>query len=58
MEIRITVFDAKGNVVTDETSEAQTATTEQINEMVSLIEGGLPARTAALLVLSESQEVR
>lgn len=51
MQIEITVYDAEGNVVMSEVSEAQTATDEQINEMVALIEGGMPAHMAAALVV-------
>lgn len=50
MQIEITVYDACGSVLTHDVVEAQTATQEQIDEMVAMIDGGCPAWLAAQLV--------
>jgi hypothetical protein len=50
MDIEITIFDAAGNVVSRDVSPAQTATQEEIDEMVSLIENGCPAWLASQIV--------
>ena len=48
-EIHVTIWDDKGNVVVDETCECQTATQEEIDQMVMMIESGTPAALAAVL---------
>lgn len=50
MELRIEIFDAKGEKVTDEVIDADTATEAEVDEMVRMIEGGTPAYLAAMLV--------
>ncbi len=50
--LEITIYDADGNVVTHEEVEAQTATDEQIADMISLIEGGCPAYIASYLAMT------
>jgi hypothetical protein len=55
MDVTITIWDAAGNVVVHETAPAQTATQEEIDEMVILIESGCPAWLASQIVaLSQS----
>lgn len=50
MQLEVTVYDACGNVVTHDVHEAQTASQQQIDEMVGLIEAGCPAWLAAQVV--------
>lgn len=54
MQIEITVYDACGSVLTHDVVEAQTATQEQIDEMVAMIDGGCPAWLAAQLAGSHT----
>jgi rRNA processing protein Krr1/Pno1 len=55
LKIQITIFDKDGNVVIDEESEADTASDAEIEEMVRLIDQGLPAHIAASLVKGSVQ---
>lgn len=55
-QVTITIFDKDGKIVSSSTFEAQTATKEEIDEMVSLIEHGTPAHIAAMLVKPASAE--
>lgn len=48
--LRVTIYDAEGNIVTDEYCEAQTASQEELDEMIALIGNGAPAHLAASLV--------
>lgn len=56
MDLRITISDAAGNVVRDEIVKAAEATQQQIDEMVSMIEGGCPAWMAAAAVINGPRE--
>jgi hypothetical protein len=49
MEIEITIYDAAGNVTRHHKGMADTATDDEIAEMVSMIESGTPAYLAAIL---------
>lgn len=48
--LEITIWNANGHIVVHEFCEAQTATQEEIDTMVELIGGGIPARDAANIV--------
>lgn len=52
-EVHIQIWDANGNKVVDEVRKAQTATQEQIDEMVMMIESGTPAWVASTLAKQE-----
>ena len=47
--IEVTIFDGDGNVVEHSFAKAQTATQEQIDDMVAMIENGTPAWLSARL---------
>lgn len=49
MQLVITIFDDKGNVVTCDVVEAQEATDAEIEDMVRMIESGTPAHLAGIL---------
>jgi hypothetical protein len=48
-DIEVTVFDATGNVVEHSVGPAQTATDEEIHDMIVMIEHGATAFDAAFL---------
>jgi predicted NBD/HSP70 family sugar kinase len=52
-KMRITIYDADGLVVTDEEIELPTATQEQIDAMVQMIEEGHPAWYAASVIMEK-----
>lgn len=54
MEMTVTLFDAAGNIVRQDTAEVPAATEEEISAMIDLIEGGMPAHMAADVVKSQS----
>jgi hypothetical protein len=56
MELRIEIFDAQGNTVRDELIEADTATEAEVDDMVRMIEGGMPACIAAAVVKNSRKE--
>ena len=49
MEIEITVYANDGSVASHYKGPAQTATDDEINDMVRMIESGTPAYLAAVL---------
>jgi hypothetical protein len=49
-KMQITLYDNAGNIVSYDEVEAQTATKEEIDAMVALIDGGMRACDAAALV--------
>jgi hypothetical protein len=51
--IEITIFDDAGNIVVHEFEEAPTASQDQIDLAVSLIENGMDAHTAMRIAKSE-----
>lgn len=54
MKLRITVWNAEGKVVTDQITEADTASEAEVEKMVALIEAGVPASLAARIVKQEA----
>lgn len=52
-ELEVTIWNDKGEIVVHEIQECQTATQEQIDEMVMMIERGTPAYIAAFLAQQE-----
>lgn len=56
MQLEITIWNDKDEVVVHEFVEAQTATDAEIESMVALINGGMPACIASKLVIAERNE--
>lgn len=50
-QIQIKIWNDKNEIVVDEMVEAPTASEQEINEMVSLIENGCPANIAANIIV-------
>jgi hypothetical protein len=55
MTLTIEIFDADGNMVEQSTVDAPTATQEQIDEMVAMIDAGTPAHLAATLAMQPQE---
>jgi hypothetical protein len=53
----VTILDDKGEIVVHEFCGALTATNEEIEEMVFLIENGCPANLAAILARQHPDEI-
>ena len=52
-QFHITISDADGNVVVDETFEGGTASQAELDDIVAMIEAGCPAHVAAASILAE-----
>lgn len=55
-EVEITIWDADGNVVVQESTKCFTATQEEIDFMVDLISKGLTAEEARLTMMANRKE--
>lgn len=52
-ELEITIYNENSEIVIHEIVKAQTASQKEIDEMVSMIEGGCPAYLAASMIIAE-----
>ena len=55
-EMHVTIWNDRGEIVVDEICKVQTASEEEITDMIGLIENGCPAHTAMFLARQHQDE--
>lgn len=57
MQIEVTIWNNEGEIVVHEFNDAPTATQDEIDEMIRLIDKGCPAQIAAILARQHPDDI-